>query len=154
MYLIDTNIMLAILFDEPRANNCSKLFGKIENRELEALITIFSIYSAGIAGIRNKKAKKLREFLTYLSSLENVEILTTTIEENIEITQICEKEKLDFDEGMQYFMAKKFDCKGIVSYDKDFDKTDLKRILPEEIVAELQNGFDAAKNTTKSEGEQ
>ena len=36
---------------------------------------------------------------------------------------------LDFDDAYQYALAKKYNLK-IVSFDSDFDKTDLERLLP------------------------
>ena len=40
---------------------------------------------------------------------------------------------LDFDDAYQYEVAKRYDL-ALVSFDSDFDKTDLQRYLPQELI--------------------
>ena len=44
-----------------------------------------------------------------------------------------EKTKLDFDDGLQYLVAKKYGG-SLVSFDDDFDRTDISRLTPREVL--------------------
>jgi len=41
---------------------------------------------------------------------------------------------LDFDDGLQYFIARKVGAEAVVSFDRHFDRTDLRRVEPAEIL--------------------
>ncbi|MGC9001281.1 PIN domain-containing protein [Caldisericum sp.] len=70
---------------------------------------------------------ELRLFLETISKIENLTILNTTKTDDIKIIKIMNEYNLDFDDGLNYYLVKKYNLKGIVSYDKHFDKTDIKR---------------------------
>jgi len=42
--------------------------------------------------------------------------------------------KLDFDDSLQYYVAKKLGVKAIVSYNKHFGKTDIQRKEPSDFI--------------------
>ncbi|MFA4701995.1 PIN domain-containing protein [Pyrococcus kukulkanii] len=50
-----------------------------------------------------------------------------------DVIKASKKFNLDFDDAYQYTLAKKYNLK-IVSFDSDFDKTDLGRVSPNNIV--------------------
>ena len=74
--------------------------------------------------------KAINIFLTTISTFKGLSILTTSIQDNINIIKCMQKTGLDFDDALNYFLVKKYRLKGIVSFDKDFDKTDIKRFEP------------------------
>ncbi len=45
-------------------------------------------------------------------------------------SMLMDKVKLDFDDAIQYYIAKKFGVEAIISYDKHFDTVDIKRKEP------------------------
>lgn len=51
--------------------------------------------------------------------------------------ELASKVNLDFDDGLQYYYAKKLGV-NIISFDKDFDKTDLKRLEPRDVIKLLE----------------
>lgn len=55
------------------------------------------------------------------------------VSKTLEIKSVSEKFNLDFDDSYQYLVAKKYNLQ-LISFDKDFDKTDLKRKEPSELI--------------------
>ncbi len=47
--------------------------------------------------------------------------------------ELAFKVGLDFDDGLHYYYAKKIGLK-LISFDKDFDKTDIKRLEPRDVL--------------------
>jgi predicted nucleic acid-binding protein len=64
--------------------------------------------------------------------IENLILQFTRIEDEIEAIHLSMKMNLNFDDALQYHIAKKYKVRSIVSFDKHFDKTNIKRILPSE----------------------
>ena len=56
------------------------------------------------------------------------------MDDEIAASMLMKKLKLDFDDSLQYYVAKKLGVKAIVSYDKHFDKTDIQRKEPSDFI--------------------
>jgi len=108
MYLIDTNIFLELFLDRERREECEKFLSRIESGELIGVITSFSLHSIAII------LEKLKGLYAYKKFLEVIFNLT-------------------FDDALHYYVAKRFNLT-LVSFDKDFDRTDMKRKEPREII--------------------
>ena len=65
--------------------------------------------------------------------IDGIEILSAAPEELIMLRRTAEKYKLDFDDAYQYMLAEKHQLQ-IISFDKDFDETELRRKEPAELV--------------------
>lgn len=125
MYLFDSCVFLEILLKQNKSqivksflNNCSKN---------DISITDFSLHSICVYLTKNKKTKILRDFVSELRN-NNTKVLQISLEEIDKILLgNCEKFLLDFDDAYQYTIAKIYNLQ-LVSFDKDFDKTDIKRI--------------------------
>jgi len=127
MLLVDTNIFLELFLGQERAEECEKFLEKISNGKLEAIISKFTIHA--IEAIINDSAL----ILTFLRNVQNslgLEVYETSIEEEMAVAMLMNKINLDFDDALQYFIAKKLGVEAIVSYDKHFDKVDIKRKEP------------------------
>ncbi|MEW6295625.1 MAG: PIN domain-containing protein [Candidatus Diapherotrites archaeon] len=133
MYIIDSNIFFEVLLKREHWSESKALLEKIYSKELKAAITSFSIHSIEIFMIYNKKFKEAIEFIKKLSLFELI-VYNTSFEDEIEAIKLVEKGILDFDDALQYVTAKKLKTKAIVSYNKHFDSTDLKRITPKELI--------------------
>ncbi|MEM2179897.1 MAG: PIN domain-containing protein [Nitrososphaeria archaeon] len=74
-------------------------------------------------------AKLIAEILTW----RNLIIVDLPVQEELAACELASKVGLDFDDGLHYYLAK---TKGvpIISFDKDFDNLDIKRIEPHEIL--------------------
>ena len=54
------------------------------------------------------------------------------VDHTIRVLDIAKRLNLDFDDAINYFICKSLKL-GIVSFDKHFDKTDIKRVEPASI---------------------
>jgi len=77
------------------------------------------------------KIKRFEVFNNFISDLQssNQSIIGLKIDIYKTLKDISEKYNLDFDDSYQYLIAKTNNLT-LISFDKDFDKTDLKRIEP------------------------
>src|SRR3989344_2141271 len=131
MFFIDTNIYLEWLLGRSKSKDCEKLLKLIEDNEFTAVSSRFSFYSIAIYLTRNKKNEELKKFLEYIFSLEKLLIVNTSVEDDLEIIKLMEETKLDFDDSLQYYIAKQLKCKALITFDKDFNKTDMRIFTPE-----------------------
>ena len=133
MYLVDTNIWLERLLDQDRSEEVGDFLQRVPNDRL--FLTDFTLHSIGIILL------KLDEPITFLRFLQDVlvdggvRLIGLHLEDMTSLTNAAAKYKLDFDDAYQYAAAAKLNFE-IVSFDSDFDQTDLKRKLPREIESE------------------
>lgn len=133
MYLIDTNIVLELLLEHEKANECADFLIKIPVENF--CISEFSLYSIGIILLRHKMHNAFLDFIKDFFLEGGVRILKLDVEDMEKITEVSQQFNLDFDDAYQYVLAKKYEL-AIVSYDKDFDRTDIKRKTPKEVITE------------------
>jgi uncharacterized protein len=131
--VIDTNIFLELLLHQDRTAESLFLMKKIEGGSVEAYITGYTLHSIEFTLDRRKQPKLLEEFLGQLMNAQGLQVYQTELAEEKEIASLTQTINLDFDDTLQYFVAKKLDAV-LVSFDHDFDKTDLKRVEPSQVV--------------------
>lgn len=132
MFLVDTNIFLEILLEQNNSEECEKFLEWSYKNGIPLACTHFSIHAIeAMLSIRNK-FQEIEDFLQNLENMPNLQVYATTIEEEKQIIKIARKIKLDFDDALQYFVAKKTGASNIVSFDSHFDKTSIKRKTPKE----------------------
>ncbi len=134
MLLIDANIILEVLLEQERYKECEGFLEKVRRGEIDASISRFNLYSIELIMIRYGKIKELKLFLTLLSTFRGLAIITTSPTDDVHILEVMKKFNLDFDDAINYYIVKKYKMKGIVSFDKHFDKTDIKRIEPVDVL--------------------
>jgi len=132
-YLLDTNIFLELLLDQEKAKECYLLISKVADGKIKCFISNFTLHSIEVLMYRKEKLKELKEFLVTLKNFKGLKIYFTDINEEIELLKASDRFNLDIDDAFQYYIAKR-NCLQIVSFDKHFDKTDIKRIEPAEII--------------------
>ena len=132
MYLIDTNIFLEFLLGQNRKDECVALFNKVISGILKANVSRFSIYSIEIALSRNRKTDALKNFLAILRNSRGLKLLYTDYRDDEQIIELMKVYKLDFDDALHCYLCNIYNLK-IISYDKHFDKTPIKRLEPSEI---------------------
>lgn len=132
MYLIDTNVFLEILMQQERSENCKKLLEKVAESDMNCLVSSFTVN--GVEGMLIDELEALDKFMTNITSLVNLDVVKTSIEEEKHIIELAKSGNLDFDNALQYSVAKRENAEAIISFDSDFDKTDLERKEPEEII--------------------
>ena len=112
---------------------CENIFTAIEEKKVSAKCSYFSIHSICIFAAYSGKQKETIKFLEYLSNLENLSVEVTTILDDKKILFITEQTGLDFDDALQYHIAKETQCKAIITLDEDFKKTKIKAQHPKEL---------------------
>jgi len=129
--LVDTNIFLELFLGQKRAEDCERFLEKTSIGELEATITKFTIHA--IEAILDDSTLILA-FLRNLQNSLGLNVYETSLEDEMAASMLMDKIKLDFDDSLQYYIAKKLGVKAIVSYDKHFDQVDIERKEPADFI--------------------
>ncbi|HOE18785.1 MAG TPA: PIN domain-containing protein [Syntrophorhabdaceae bacterium] len=133
MYLIDTNIFLEMLLDQQKSEDCQDLLEKLYNGDITAYVSSFALHSIEVMLERSKKIDMLKVFLRDINDSKGLKRMDTTTMEELFAVQLTKKTGLDFDDALHYFICKSFGLK-VVSFDKHFDKTDIKRLEPKDVL--------------------
>ena len=129
MYLIDTNIFLEFLLEQDKNGECIALFKKVISGNLKASISRFSLYSIEILLTKTNKLEALKKFLIIIKNSKGLRIINTDISDDEQIVELMIEYNLSFDDALNYYICKTLNLK-IISYDKHFDKTPIKRLTP------------------------
>ena len=132
--LIDTNIILEILLNQERANEARKLLENSDN--FAFFLSDFSLHSIGILLFRTKRHYSFYQFLKDMIFSEILSILSLSCEDMNRVIEVSTRFDLDFDDAYQYVVAEKYGLT-IISFDSDFNKTELGRKTPKEVLEEL-----------------
>jgi uncharacterized protein len=129
MILLDTNVFLELLLGQKRAGDCQALLEKVSRGGVEAVATHFSIHATeALIG----EGVLLSRFIRNVESSEGLYVYDTDLAEESSASLLTGAESLDFDDALQYYVAKRLGVSAIVSYDRHFDGLDVPRIEPRE----------------------
>lgn len=131
MILLDTNIFLELLLGQKRAAECESLLALVSKGEIEATVTHFAVHAVQAA---LTPGKSLETFLRNLEHSVGLYIYDTNLSEEMAAALISEKIDRDFDDGLQYYVAKKLGVDAIVSFDEHFDGLDIRRAEPHDLL--------------------
>ena len=130
MYLADTNIFLEVLLEQDKADDVQSF---LQNIDLSTIyITDLSLHSIGIILYRLKNFAIFNSFLEDII-VDGAGILSLPPEDLKKLDLTAQKFNLDFDDAYQYAVATKYELQ-LISFDKDFDQTDIRRKEPIEVV--------------------
>lgn len=129
--MLDTNIWLEVLLEQEKENQVHKFLSQTDSSYLN--ITDFTIFSIGIILSKLEEFEILDKFYRDVVYHSGVNIIRLTPPEVLKIIEIQEKYGLDFDDSYQYVSAKENNLQ-FVSFDGDFDDTNLKRLIPNDII--------------------
>ncbi|MGE5344170.1 MAG: type II toxin-antitoxin system VapC family toxin [Candidatus Omnitrophota bacterium] len=130
MYLIDTNIFLEALLDQEKADVVRSFFQFVDLDDM--YISDLALHSIGIILFKLKKTKLFISFLKDM--IENgMTILSLNTNELAELDKVVAKFNLDFDDSYQYLVAKVHHLQ-LISFDSDFNKTDINKKEPQAII--------------------
>jgi len=135
MFLVDTNVWLELLLSRQRAAEVRKFFQRVDANLLA--ISEFSLYSIGIILTKLNKSEVFEEFLSDVIEDSGVTRISLTVHELKQILAIIQQFQIDFDDAYQYVATLQHDYK-LVSFDKDFDRTKIKRQTPTQILRNLK----------------
>ena len=134
MYLLDTNIWLERLLNRTKAQDVKQLLDGVDASELA--LSDFSLHSICVILGRSQKLALLDQFISDLFVQGNVALVSLSGAEVQHATTVMRAQRLDFDDAYQYALAKR-DQLVLVSFDTDFDSTNLPRLTPAQAVASL-----------------
>ncbi len=118
MYLLDTNIFLEILRNRTHSVACEQLLTAL-SAERPGFATAFSLHAiAALMGAPNR-SESLQRFLRFFSEHPHLYRYDTTPQEELLIAASLSKWRLDFDDALQYYVAKQQHLT-LVTLDRDF----------------------------------
>ena len=129
--LLDTNIFLEIILDQERASEAKSLLLCTDQHDF--YLSDYSLHSIGLLLFRRNQHKMFQEFVNDVILDGGVRILSLASNEIGEVAQAAQKFNLDFDDAYQYTLVTTTNA-DLVSFDKDFSRTDLEYKVPSEIM--------------------
>ncbi len=127
--LLDTNIFLEAVFNQPQAMNARLLLNNVGH---ELFVSDFSLHSEGVQLVRRRSTNHWRRFLNDLILPSRVTVLVLPSIELLRVADVIQQYKLDFDDAYQYVIAEHHQLT-LVSFDSDFDRTQRGRQTPQAI---------------------
>jgi predicted nucleic acid-binding protein len=121
--LIDANIIAYAFYDNPYTEKCQDIIKKGGFTDTIALIEAFNIIEHEVS--REYASSSIRSIMK-----SSIRILTTDINLVFEALRKTQKIGLRFIDLIHYVSAKISGCTEIMTYDKDFDNLDIKRVVP------------------------
>ena len=121
------------MLGQDKADECLNLIESLTHQKIPIFLSRFGIYTIEIIMLVNNKQEPLTKFINFLSAYNNIRILSTDLNEDKEIVKISDKYKLDFDDSLHFYISQRYNLK-LISFDRHFDKTPVKRLEPKEIL--------------------
>ncbi len=129
-FLVDTNVILEVILSQEKATEAKSFLMKIEEHQF--FITDFSLHSIGLLLFQQNQHNVFERFYDDMIIGAGMMVLSLNTDEIKNLVHASIQFNLDFDDAYQYYLANKFNLT-LVSFDKDFDRTDLRRKTPGEI---------------------
>lgn len=131
--LLDTNIFLEVLLGQEHAKQAAQLLSNPIKFRL--FMTDFSLHSIGVLLFRRNRFDVFNSMINDLEVM-GVRLVSLYVKDMSGLADVAIRFNLDFDDAYQYETAKRFNLT-LVSFDRDFDRTDLKRVIPEEVLGNV-----------------
>ena len=120
------------MLNQTRAPEVSQLLKALNSSDLA--LSDFSLHSICVILGRTQRLTLLDQFVTDLFVQAQTALVSLSGAEVQEVTTAMRTHQLDFDDAYQYVVAKR-DQLDLVSFDTDFDPTDLPRQTPAQVLA-------------------
>ncbi len=141
MILLDTNIFLELLLGQKRAAECEELLERISKGEMEATVTHFTVHAVEAALVTGGA---LEAFLRNIEHSVGLYVYDTSLADEMAVALMTKKVSLDFDDTLQYYVAKRLGVDAIVSFDEHFDRLDVRRMDPRDLLR-VEKGKDGQR---------
>ena len=115
-FLVDTNVFLEILLNQPDRAKCEQF---LQQNTGALAIADFSLHSIGVIALRRQQAKLFNDFLT--DSLPNLELLHLDRIGYPAVARAAQIFNLDFDDAYQFTVAKAHGL-AIATQDRHFER--------------------------------
>jgi uncharacterized protein len=147
--LIDANVILEFLLARPHQDESLSLLKLTSSGSVRAFVMSYAVHSIEYMLYRDGDLTALRNFLELLRSSVGLTVYDASPAEDLAALAFTKKAdtrfQLDFDDALHYATAKQHNLT-LVSFDQDFDRTDLARTTPSDILSRYENN-DAANRT-------
>jgi hypothetical protein len=127
VFLLDTNIWLERLLGQRQADIVGDLLDTLSTSEM--CMTDFTLHSIGVICNRLQQRDVFVQFVEDLLIDSDVLVVTVPPEGMKRVVEVMNNSNLDFDDAYQYVAAER-EKAIIISFDKDFDKTEQGRWTP------------------------
>ena len=131
MFLLDTNIWLERLLGQEQAEIAAELLDALSPSDMR--MTDFTLHSIGVICNRLKQRDVFVKFVNDVLIDTGVVLVSIPANKMKRVVEIMDRFRLDFDDAYQYVAAEIEDAT-IVSFDKDFDKTEQGRLTPMQVL--------------------
>ncbi|NJE60613.1 PIN domain-containing protein [Thermococcus sp. 21S7] len=131
MFLVDTNVFLEVLLEQANSKVAEEFLKKTPPELVH--VSDFTLYSIGIIMTRAGKEEAFPGFVEDIIMNGGFTILRLPPLEFRGLVDAMKRFNLDFDDAYQYRLAELYNLR-IVSFDADFDGTELGRITPEQAI--------------------
>lgn len=135
MYLVDTNIWLERLLGQARSQEVGDFLNAVPSESL--FVTDFSFHSLGLILCRLNHEKTLQSFVEDILINGAVGLVHLLPEDTQKLIEVRRRWALDYDDAYQYVATEKYSLT-LVSFDSDFDKTTLGRVVPADVIQLLK----------------
>ena len=135
MYLVDTNVWLELLLLQERATEVRRFLQSVDADQLT--MTEFALNPIGLITSKLRKEDVFEAFISDILEDSAVRRICLSAFDLRRVLSVIKKFNLDFDDAYQYVAAERNGLV-LVSFDADFDKTDMKRKPPADL---LESGF-------------
>ncbi|MBI4556111.1 MAG: type II toxin-antitoxin system VapC family toxin [Candidatus Hydrogenedentes bacterium] len=130
MYLLDTNVILELLLEQPRADEVEQF---LHSEDLsQVYLSDLALFSIGIHLFRREMAKVFVQVVEDLLGEGGIRLARLEPAEMSMVATVSQRFSLDFDDAYQYAIAARKNMI-ILSFDIDFDRTELGRKTPANI---------------------
>jgi hypothetical protein len=131
--LIDSSIWLEYFFDQSKANEVGRLLSRGPTHRFA--VSEFTVGSLGVILGANDQDADFAVFVRRVLIEGGIRRLFLSASELLRVVDVMREYNLDFDDAYQYVAAKTRDLE-LVSFDDDFDDTDLDRLTPQDVLDE------------------
>ena len=131
VFLLDTNIWLERLLGQEQAEIAAELLDALSPSDM--CMTDFTLHSIGVICNRLKQRDVFVKFVDDVLIDTGVVLVSIPANKMKRVVEIMDRFRLDFDDAYQYVAAEIEDAT-IVSFDKDFDKTEQGRLTPMQVL--------------------
>jgi len=131
VFLLDTNIWLERLLGQGQTEVAAELLDRLSPSDM--CMTNFTLHSIGVICNRLKQRDVFIRFVDDVLIDAGVVLVSIPANQMKRVVEIMERFGLDFDDAYQY-VAAEIEKATIVSFDKDFDKTDQGRLTPMQVL--------------------
>jgi len=122
-------VLLELLYKRDRWEECRDFLNKVKAGAVKSHVLHFTLH--GVSAILGDP-KLVSRFLSEITTWRGLTVVDLPIEEEVVASDLASSLGLDFDDGLQYYYAKKAGLR-IVSFDRDFDRTDVERVEPKDV---------------------